>query len=280
MDLIYKQISRILMPLNHLVLSSVGLMFLTPFVWMIFTSLKRNSQLYGSTAYWFPNPVEWNNYLDAINRMAFFPLFENTLIIALISALGVMIISPQVAYSLAKLRWRGRSIIFAATIGVMMVPSQMTMVPEFILMHNLGFVGTWVPLFIKPVLGVPIYIFLLRQFFVRIPAELLQTARMDGAGEVRMYWEIMLPQALPAVCTVGLFQIVASWQEFQAPLLYLNDPSMYTLSLGLQQFQSETGTEWGQLMAASLLTILPLVILFFLLQKVFFQGLARQGIKG
>ncbi|MDQ0919261.1 carbohydrate ABC transporter permease [Paenibacillus sp. V4I5] len=266
--------------LTQLVLSALALSFAAPLLWMISTSLKDNSQLYMDPPRWIPSPVHWRNYLDAFTRISFPRMFSNTLIVTVFSTLGMLIVSPLAAYSLAKLDWRGKGLIFGLTVSVMMIPGPVTMIPEFLLFHKLKWVGTLLPLIVKHALGVPVYIFMLRQFFKGLPSELQQAARIDGAGEFHIYWRIMLPLAMPAVLATGLFQVMSSWNDFLGPLLYLNDPSQYTLSLGLQQFQNEISTEWGLLMAATFLMILPIIILFFFLQKSFIQGITFTGIKG
>ncbi|AJY74015.1 carbohydrate ABC transporter permease [Paenibacillus beijingensis] len=266
--------------LVHLILLLTAAGFAAPLVWMLLTSLKDNSQLFASPPQWLPSPVHLQNYAEAFSRISLPRLLSNTLIVSLFSALGMLLTAPLAAYSLAKLEWKGRSLIFAVTIGVMMVPGQVTMIPEFILFYKLGLVGTLIPLIVKPALGVPVYIFMLRQFFLGLPSELQQAARIDGASEGYIYWSIMLRLAMPAVLATGLFQIMASWNDFLGPLLYLNDPAQYTLSLGLQQFQNEISTEWNLLMAAAFLMILPILILFFFLQRTFIQGITFTGIKG
>ncbi|MDQ0871522.1 multiple sugar transport system permease protein [Paenibacillus sp. V4I3] len=266
--------------LTQLVLIALALNFAAPLLWMISTSLKDNSQLYMDPPRWIPNPMHWRNYFDAFTRISFPRMFSNTLIVTVFSTLGMLIVSPLAAYSLAKLDWRGKGLIFGLTVSVMMIPGPVTMIPEFLLFHKLKWVGTLLPLIVKHALGVPVYIFMLRQFFKGLPSELQQAARIDGAGEFHIYWRIMLPLAMPAVLATGLFQVMSSWNDFLGPLLYLNDPSQYTLSLGLQQFQNEISTEWGLLMAATFLMILPIIILFFFLQKSFIQGITFTGIKG
>lgn len=222
----------------------------------------------------------WSNYVDAMTYIPFFTYLKNTLIITGFSTLGVVLTSPLVAYSFAKLQWRGSKTLFLITIAVMMIPGQVTMIPLFLLFDKLNWIGTVLPLIVPAFFGVPFYIFLLRQFFMGLPNELKDAARIDGAGEFRIYWQIMLPLAKSAVLAVGLFQFMASWTDFMGPLLYLTNPESYTLSLGLQQFQSQKGTEWGLMMAVSTIMTAPIIILFFLLQKTFIQGITFSGIKG
>lgn len=265
--------------LVHILLLGPSLYFLLPFLWMMASSFKLDSQFLLHPLQWIPVPFHWPNYGEAVNRTSFFSLLQNTMFVAVLSALGVMVSCSLAAYSLAALRWTGRRTVFIATLGVMMVPGQVTMIPEFMLFQKLGLVGTLFPLILKEVLGVPMYVFLLRQYALSFSLEFLQAARIDGSGEFRIFYQIFLPQALPAVWTVGLFQMISSWQDFLGPLLYLNDPTQYTLTLALQQFQSEVATEWGLLMAASVLMVLPIIALFFCMQKLFFQGITIGAIK-
>ena len=264
----------------HIILILASVSFLLPFLWMISTSLKSNTQLFVYPPKWIPWPIAWSNYIKAIEYIPFFTYLKNTAIITVLSTLGVVISCPLAAYSFSKLRWIGRDAVFMVTLAVMMIPGQVCMIPLYIFFSKLGLVGTFVPLVIQSYFGVPLYIFLLRQFFMGIPDSLLDATKIDGAGEFRTYGQIMLPLAAPAILTVGLFQFMASWTDFMGPLLYLNKPKSYTLSLGLQQFLSEFGSEWGLMMAVATLMTLPVIILFFFLQKTFIQGITFTGIKG
>jgi multiple sugar transport system permease protein len=263
----------------HIVLIVASFIFMIPFIWMVSTSLKPLTQVFTFPPEWIPKPVKWSNYIDAMSYIPFFTYLKNTLIITILSTVGAVVSCPLVAYSFAKLKWPGRNILFIITIGVMMIPGQVTMIPLFLLFEKLGMVGTPLPLVIPAFFGVPFYIFLLRQFFMGLPDSLREAAKIDGAGEFRIYWQIMLPLAKPAVLAVGLFQFMASWTDFLGPLLYLTDSIQYTLSLGLQQFQSQKGSEWGLMMAVSTMMTLPVIILFFFLQKTFIRGITFTGIK-
>lgn len=263
----------------HIVLIVASFFFMIPFIWMVSTSLKPLTQVFTFPPEWIPKPVMCSNYIDAMSYIPFFTYLKNTLIITTFSTVGAVISCPIIAYSFAKLNWPGRNILFVITIGVMMIPGQVTMIPLFLLFEKLGMVGTPYPLIIPAFFGVPFYIFLLRQFFMGLPDSLREAAKIDGAGEFRIYWQIMLPLAKPAVLAVGLFQFMASWTDFIGPLLYLTDSIQYTLSLGLQQFQSQKGSEWGLMMAVSTMMTIPVIILFFFLQKTFIRGITFSGIK-
>jgi multiple sugar transport system permease protein len=264
----------------HLGLIVASVFFLVPFFWMLTTSFKPLTDIFDYPPKWIPHPFEWTNYVEATQYIPFFTYLKNTAVITVLSTLGAVISCPLVAYSFAKLEWKGRNALFVLTMAVMMIPAQVTMVPLFILFHNIGWVGTPLPLIVPAFFGVPFYIFLLRQFFRGFPDQLRDSARIDGASEFRIYWQIMLPLAKPAVLAVGLFQFIASWTDFIGPLLYLTDPLSYTLSLGLQQFQSQKGTEWGLMMAVSTMMTVPIIILFFFMQKTFIKGVTFTGIKG
>ncbi len=264
---------------THIVLIIASFFFMIPFIWMVSTSLKPLTQVFTFPPEWIPKPVKWSNYIDAMNYIPFFTYLKNTIIITVLSTVGAVLSCPIVAYSFAKLKWPGRNILFIITIGVMMIPGQVTMIPLFLLFEKLGMVGTPYPLILPAFFGIPFYIFLLRQFFMGLPDSLREAAKIDGASEFRIYWQIMLPLAKPAVLAVGLFQFMASWTDFIGPLLYLTDSVQYTLSLGLQQFQSQKGSEWGLMMAVSTMMTIPVVILFFFLQKTFIKGITFSGIK-
>ncbi|USK31624.1 carbohydrate ABC transporter permease [Bacillus sp. F19] len=264
----------------HAFLILISILFLVPFFWMLSTSLKDQTQIFSFPPEWIPTPFKWSNYQEAVEYIPFFSYLKNTVVITIFSTIGAVITCPLVAYGFAKLKFKGSNALFIVTIAVMMIPGQVTMIPLFILFEKLGWVGSPLPLIVPVFFGVPFYIFLLRQFFLGLPDTLMDAARIDGAGEFRIYWQIMLPLAKPAVLAVGLFQFMGSWTDFLGPLLYLTDETSYTLSLGLQQFQSQRGTEWGLMMAVSTLMTLPIIILFFFLQKTFIKGITFSGIKG
>jgi len=264
----------------HIVLLPMAFVFLIPFLWMLSTSLKTKPQLATYPPIWIPNPVEWANYPNTVVYVPFFLYLQNTLVIAILSTLGALISCSLVAYSLARIPWPGRNFLFICTIATLMIPFQVTLIPLFLVFKHLGLVGGYIPLILPHFFGDALYIFLLRQFFMSIPMELSEAARIDGASEFRIYWAIILPLAKPALATVTIFEFIARWRDYLGPLIYLSDQNYYTLSLGLQQYSSQYGREWGLLMAASVLITMPIIILFFFLQKTFVQGVTLSGIKG
>ena len=266
--------------LTHAVLLPFAFVFMLPFLWMLSTSLKTDQQLFAYPPIWIPNPINWANYPNTVTYIPFFLYLRNTLIIAALSTVGALLSCSLVAYSLSLIPWPGRNILFILTIATLMIPFQVTLIPLFLVFRNLGWVGDFRPLIVPHFFGGALYIFLLRQFFMTIPMELSEAARIDGASELRIYSAIILPLAKPALATVAIFEFIARWRDYLGPLIYLSDQELYTLSLGLQQYSSQYGREWGLLMAASVLITLPIILLFFFLQKTFVQGVALTGIKG
>jgi multiple sugar transport system permease protein len=264
----------------HGLLVVVGLTFFLPFFWLISTSLKNDTQLFHFPPIWIPWPLKWSNYPKALAYIPFFTYVKNTLVISFLNVLGTVISCSLVAYSFARIPWKGRNFFFIVLLSTMMIPYQVTLIPVLIIFKHLGWVGSIKPLVVPAFFGSAFFIFLLRQFFMSIPMELSDAARIDGCSEFGIYWRVMLPLSRPAMATVMLFTFIGAWNDFLGPLIYLSDESQYTLSLGLQQFLSQHGAEWSLLMAASTVMILPIIILFFFTQRTFIQGIALTGIKG
>jgi multiple sugar transport system permease protein len=276
-----QKINRLLQKIvTHVVLIVLSLIFLMPFFWMVTGSFKIDSQLNAFPVVWFPDPVTLEHYLYGLTMVPFGLYIVNTLVICLFSVIGAVFSCSFVAYGLAKIDWPLRTPLFVLILSTTMIPFYATMVPLFSLFRTLGWTNTYLPLIVPHFLGVPLYIFLLRQFFMTIPNELLEAARIDGANELRIFWSLVLPLSKPALATVALFQFLNSWSDFLGPLIYLSDTSKYTVSLGLSFFQGQYSTEFGPLMAASTVVVIPVVILFFFAQKTFIQGITLTGVKG
>jgi len=224
--------------------------------------------------------LHWENYADAFRKMDFFLNLRNTLFICVSCVIGVTISCSLVAYSFSRIPWRGRDAVFVLVLATMMLPYQVTLIPLFAVYSKLGWVGTFKPLIIWAFFGVPFYIFLLRQFFMGIPQDLSAAARIDGCNEFSIFWRIILPLAKPALATTALFTFLFEWGDFLYPLVYLQDDRQYTLAVALQQFQSQHESLWGPLMAMSTVITIPIVIVFFLTQKTFIQGITLTGLKG
>jgi len=272
----------------HLVLLLLAIPYVLPLIWMLSTALKEDSQIFpreGSAqsalalSNLIPNPLAWHNFPDAMATVPFVTYLRNTLLLCFINVLGAVLSSAVVAYGFARLRFRGREFLFMLMIATMALPGQVTMIPTFALYSKLGWYGTFLPLTVPAFFGVPFFVFLMRQFFLTLPLELSEAARIEGATEWQILWRIVLPLSKPVLATCALFQFLGTWNDFFGPLLYINDPEKYTLAYGLQQFMSSYGGKWGQLMAASTLFILPIIVLFFAAQKTFIQGIATTGSK-
>lgn len=265
----------------YAVLLLLSVVFIAPFIWMIITSLKTQQEIYRFPPTLIPRELCLENYKLAVTEMPFMRYFMNTAIITILVMVGIASSSSIVAYSMSKINWRGKKYIFPVIIGTMMIPSQVTMIPMYILYTRLHMVGTILPLTLPYFFGGgAYYIFLLRQFFNTIPNSLLESARIDGAGHFTIFSKIMLPLCKPALTSVAIFAFMFTWSDFMGPLLYLNKQTQYTLSLGLQAFMGVHFVEWGPMMAASLIFTVPVVVLFFFAQKYFIEGITVTGIKG
>ena len=265
----------------HTILIVLAITWLVPFLWLVSSSLKVEKQLFTWPPIWIPNPVDWHNYVEAVQAIPFFVYLRNTVLIALLSSVGSMVSCPPVAYSLSRLQWPGRNALFVVTLATMMVPFQVTMIPVFLIFNKLGWINTWLPLIVPEFFGSAFFIFLLRQFFFTIPTELSDAARIDGASESLIFLRIVLPLSRPVLAVIVLFQTLWKWTDFIGPLIYLSREDLYTISLGLQQFVSRSGqTPWTLWLAASTLVTLPVVILFIFTQQYFIEGITFTGLKG
>ena len=266
---------------SRVVLILLGVLFLLPFFWMVSTSLKPLNETMKLPPQWLPSSPQWNNYPDAMQAMGPFWLYaRNSLLLAFLNVVGTVFSSAFVAYGFSRLDWRGRDDCFFVLLETMMIPFPVVMVPIYGLFRALGWIGTFQPLWVPAFLAGAFNVFLLRQFFLSIPRDLSEAARIDGCSEFRIFWQIILPLAKPALLTVALFQFMATWNDFLGPLIFLAREDQYTLALGLQALQGTiSGTPWHHLMAASSLVLLPVLVLFFLTQRTFIRGIATTGLK-
>ena len=262
------------------ILLTISVMFILPFFWMLMTSLKAPVELMKWPPGWFPDTFRWQNYEEAVTYIPFFRYVGNTMVITLGSIVGVLISCPMVAYGFSHINWPGRDVLFVVMLMTIMIPFPVTMLPLYVLFARIGWINTYLPLVLPLFFGVPFYIFLLRQFFMTIPGELTDAARIDGASEPRIYLQLILPLTKPALATVVLFQFLSSWSDFLAPLLYLRDSDMFTIAVGLQMFHSEHDTEFHLLMAASTALTVPIIVIFYLVQRTFIQGITLTGLQG
>lgn len=267
--------------LSMTLLVVLGVVFLLPFAWMVSTSLKPLNETMTLPPRWLPSEPQWQNYPEAMRAMGPFWLYvRNSLMLALLNVVGTVASSAFVAYGFSRIEWRGRDSLFLLLLATMMIPFPVVMVPVYTLFRELGWIGSFKPLWVPSFLAGAFNVFLLRQFFLSIPKDLSEAARMDGCSEFRIFWQIILPLAKPALLTVALFQFMATWNDFLGPLIFLVRQDQFTLALGLQNFQSmQGGTAWHYLMAASTLVVLPVMILFFFTQRTFIRGISTTGLK-
>lgn len=259
----------------------LSVVFLVPLAWSLSTSLKSATQIYSPEMHWIPDPIQWDNYAKAVTAIPFFTYLKNSVVVTALSIVGVALSSSLVAYAFGCLTWPGRDLLFILLLSSMMLPPQVTMIPVFILFCKLGWVDTLKPLIVPSFLGGgAFFIFLLRQFFKTLPNDLFDAARIDGCSSFGIYWRIALPLSRPALATVVIFTLNGVWNDFLGPLIYLNSEEKKTLALGLQAFTGQTGAEWSQLMAVSIIMILPVLIVFFLGQRYFVEGITLTGMKG
>jgi len=262
----------------YLLLFTGCAIMLLPFFWMVMTSLKAESEVLRMPPQWIPKDWQWINYVKAWNVAPFGRYFFNSFVIAIITTIGEVITAILAAYAFAKMCFFGKNVIFAVLLGTLMIPGEMLLIPNYVTITRLGWYNRYEALII-PWLASVFAIFLLRQFFRSIPDELQDAARIDGCSRIRFLWQIVVPLSKPAIMTVGLLKFLGSWNAFLWVLIMTSSESMRTVPVGLSLFSSEVGTAYEQLMAASVLAIIPVLILFLFTQKQFIQGVARTGIK-
>jgi multiple sugar transport system permease protein len=283
---------------GHVMLVGLSFVFVMPFAWLVTTSLQPDAERSQLVPAFVPGPKvigdavdhavgrhvvyqpTTEHYRKGLTRVPVLVFLRNTLFVCLLTVIGTILSSSLVAYGFSILRWRGRDTIFFIMLATMMLPGQVTMVPVFTIWRAFGAVDTFWPLVLPAFLGAPFFIFLFRQFFLSIPRELVEAARIDGASEWRIWWQLVMPLSVPAMATVGLFSFLGAWNDFLGPLIYLADQGKYTLSLGLAMFRTQYGSEYGQMMAVAALMVVPIIVLFFFAQRTFLQGIKTSGLKG
>lgn len=265
---------------GYAILVGLSATYLLPLLWMVATSLKTGPQAVASPPSLIPDPFVWANYPNAMAKLGLAEALRNSLVYAVPSVIGTLISSCLVAYGFARISWPGRDVVFVVLLATMMLPSQVTFIPLYVIYAKLGWVGTYLPLVVPTFLGNPFFIFLLRQFFRTIPSDLSDAARIDGASELRILTRIVVPLSIPALITVGLFTFIDKWGDFFGPIVYLQDSALYPLSVAVQVFQHAHKTDWPLSMAASVVIAAPLVIIYFFAQRKFIEGITLTGIKG
>ena len=276
----FKKITKTV--LVYFLLVVLSFIFLFPFFWMITSSLKSDAQIFLWPPQWIPNPAHWENYKAAFTNpnLPFLTFFKNTMILEVGIIVGKLLSCVLVAYGFARLNAPGKNFWFGVLLATFMIPSAVTMIPQYILFNYLGWVNTFLPLIVPAFFGEAYAIFLMRQFFLTIPRELEEAAMMDGANTYQIIRHIIVPLSTPILSVITVLSFKDIWNNFFQPLLYLNDRSKYTLSIGLAYFNGQYTVHMGVLMAASVALMLPLVIVFFFAQKAFVEGISLTGIAG
>ncbi|MBJ3803466.1 carbohydrate ABC transporter permease [Bacillus subtilis] len=263
--------------LTYGLLVSLSIVFIFPFLWLVGTSLKPENEAISFPPSLLPKVWDFANYIDVFTIVDFGQYYLNSIIVTVATVIGTVLSSTLVAYGFARIKGKGRDVWFILLLATMMLPPQVTMIPVYMIFAKLGWTNTFLPLIVPAFFGNAYFIFLLRQFFKTIPKELEESAYLDGCSTLGIFWRIVLPLSTPAVITVALLSFMWTWNDFLGPLIYLNDDSKFTLALGILQFKGALLIEWGPMMAASVLIILPLIIMFFVGQKYFIEGIATTG---
>ncbi|MFC9708177.1 carbohydrate ABC transporter permease [Paenibacillus sp. NPDC056933] len=260
-------------------LSVAAVLWLLPVLWVVISALKTNSDLYSFPPKLWPQPVTFEHFKEAFRKGNFGLYFMNSTIVTLSSTLLLLLINSMAGFALAKYRFRGSSIILIAFISTLMIPIEVIMIPIFKVLSALGLYNSLLAIIIPPA-ATPTGVFLMRQYLLTVPDELLEAARMDGAGEWKIYWSIILPIAKPILAVLAIFSFMWRWDDFVWPLIAISDPSKYTIQLALSNFIGEYNVDWGSLLAMSVITMLPVLIVFMVFQRYFVSGMITSGMKG
>jgi multiple sugar transport system permease protein len=265
--------------ITYVLLSALAVATLLPFLWMLSASLKLDKDVFRFPIQWIPADPHWSNYVRIWTQIPFLTFFGNTAKLTIIITLLQLFTSSFAGYAFAKLQFKGRDIIFLAYIASIAIPWQSYMVPQFIMMRRLGLVDTHTALILLQAFSA-FGVFLMRQFFISIPNDIVDAARIDGLSEYRIYFQIMLPLSQPALATLTIFTAVFVWNDFMGPLIYLNSQSLKTIQLGLRMFILQYSANYALIIAASLVSLIPVTILFLTFQRFFVEGVASMGVKG
>lgn len=271
--------ARISAIVSHTILMAGALTMIIPFIWMLSTSLKAPGQTFVYPPQFIPDPIVTDNYPNMWQALPFSRFFVNSLKIASLSTLGQLLTCSMGAFAFSVLKFRGRDLLFLALLATLMVPYQVTLIPTFILFSKLGWVGTHLPLWVPAFWGGAFGTFLLRQFYLGIPLDLAESARIDGANIFQIFRHIYLPLSKPAMATLAIFTFMWSWNDLLNPLIYVSKLDQLTLTIGMSLFQNQYGGKWTLMMAAAVVSILPILIIFFMAQKYFIRGIALTGVK-
>jgi multiple sugar transport system permease protein len=257
-----------------------ALIYAMPFIWMLSTSVKPQAEIFLIPPRWLPSVWQWRNYTLPWENLPMLTFYKNTIIVTGLNIIGTLASSSIVAFAFARMRFRGRGVLFIIILATMMLPRQVTLIPLYLIWSKLGMLNTFGPLVIPSFFGHAFSIFLLRQYMMAIPLEMDEAARIDGASWFQLYWRIILPLSTPALGVVAIYAFTTHWNDFLEPLIYLNRPNMFTLPLGLGLLNGRYGGEMQQIMAQTALSIIPVLLVFFLTQRSYMQGVVVSGVKG
>lgn len=255
------------------------IIFISPFMVMFLTAFKTNSDAFTIPVKLLPRKWITENFPAAFAAIPYFQYMGNTITITAVSVIGQVLVTPLVAYSLSKIKWKGAELISGLVMATMMIPITVTMVPLYKIYSRLGLTNTYIPLILPAFFGKAFYIVIVRQFFNGIPDSLIEAAKIDGANHFTCYWKISLPLCKPVLTTIGIYAFLDAWSDYLYPLIFITKPNRYTLSLGLQQYMSEYSVDWARLMAAALVFVLPVILYFAVFQRNFVEGIATSGLK-
>lgn len=265
----------------YLLLIAGSVLCLMPLFWMLRSSLMTNVEIFMVPIRWLPEVFQWENYRDVFETLPFLKYYANSLTLVVFVVSGAVLTSSLCAYGLSRINWAGKKIVFTCIMGSMMLPVAVTIIPTFLMFRRIGLTNSLIPLIIPAWLGGgAFYIFLLRQFFLSIPKDLDEAARIDGATHLQIYSKIILPLTKPALVVVGMFAFMNTWNDFLGPLIYLNSDDKYTVALGLQLFVGSYRAEWQLMMAAACLVVIPAILVFMIGQKYLIEGITMTGVKG
>lgn len=266
--------------LTYTILTIGGVLFAFPLVWMLMTALKGYEETLMIPQTFLPKAWKWNNFVEALQAFPFWLYLRNTLFLVVVETAGGVLANTIVGYAFSRLRWPGREFFFKLMLATMMLPGAVTMIPKYIQFKQFGWLNTYLPFIIPPLTAPGASAFLMRQFYRTLPMDMTESARIDGAGEFRIYWQITLPLCVPIVVTMIVTSFSMVWNDYLGPLLYLNDDTKYTINYGLAVFRGKDNTDWPHLMAASILVALPSILAFFFSQSAFIEGITITGVKG
>ncbi len=265
---------------TYLVMLGGTVVLLIPFAWMLSTSLKPLDEVYAYPIIWIPSRLVLENYLDVFRNVPFGRYLWNSTVLSVLGIIGNMLGSSLAAFSFARLRFPGRTVFFIIMLSTMMVPVWVTMVPTFILFSRLGWLDTYLPILVPNFFAVPFFTFLLRQFFMAVPVEMEEAARIDGCSSFGLFWRIFVPLSVPALATVAIFSFFFHWNDLLGPLIYLRSQLKFPVAMGIASFQSEQYANFALMMAAATMALLPMLVVFFFTQRLFIQGVVITGVKG